>query len=184
MKRYVILTVGKTHSGKTTFARDLEQWVSKSVVIDQDNHAAFINRYYSKLLPRTGPNVLKYTVSQAIVDYAMHQTDLHLIICNSNRSRTGREQLLSYFHNNGFRSILVNFDMPDAILEERVAKTKRDTDIFRSAATFEEVLSRQQADSSKSDIVPPTDGEADHLFTIQQENDVPFIIQEICNLLE
>lgn len=41
MKRLVIITVGKTHSGKTTFARMLEKRLTNSIVMDQDNHAAF-----------------------------------------------------------------------------------------------------------------------------------------------
>ncbi len=43
MKRLVIMTVGKTHSRKTTFARLLEQELGNSFVMDQDNHAEFIN---------------------------------------------------------------------------------------------------------------------------------------------
>jgi uridine kinase len=45
MKRLVIMTVGKTHSGKTTFARALEQELNNSFVMDQDNHAEFINTF-------------------------------------------------------------------------------------------------------------------------------------------
>ncbi|MCG3089757.1 ATP-binding protein [Sporosarcina cyprini] len=184
MKRYAILTVGKTHSGKTTFARELEQYMSNSLVIDQDNHAAFINKHYGKLMPTSGPNTLKYTLTHTIVDYAVHETNLHMIICNSNRSRKGREELLSYFRNKGFDTIIVNFDIPDAVLQERVKRTTRGTEIFRSASSFDEVLARQQADNYNSDAAVPVVGEADDLFTIRQENDVPFIIQEICNLIE
>lgn len=39
MKRLAILTVGKTHSGKTTFARELEQCLPESVIIDRDDLA-------------------------------------------------------------------------------------------------------------------------------------------------
>ncbi|EVT98089.1 hypothetical protein U365_13840, partial [Bacillus anthracis 9080-G] len=39
MKRFVIITVGKTHSGKTTFARELEKEFPHSFVMDQDNQA-------------------------------------------------------------------------------------------------------------------------------------------------
>ena len=46
MKRFVIITVGKTHSGKTTFAKALEKELSHSFVMDQDNQAEFINTHY------------------------------------------------------------------------------------------------------------------------------------------
>jgi len=49
MKRFVIITVGKTHSGKTTFARELEDQLNHSVVIDQDNHAEAIQTDHVKV---------------------------------------------------------------------------------------------------------------------------------------
>ena len=45
MNRFVIMTVGKTHSGKTTFAKALEEEMTNSVVIDQDNHAEFLHTF-------------------------------------------------------------------------------------------------------------------------------------------
>ncbi|MGD6801792.1 ATP-binding protein [Rossellomorea vietnamensis] len=87
MKRYVILTVGKTHSGKSTFARLLEEKQEDIFVIDQDNHAEFINTHYKRLLPEEGPNTLKTAITQSIVEYAVKNTDSHLILCNSNLDR-------------------------------------------------------------------------------------------------
>jgi uridine kinase len=60
MKRLLILTVGKTHSGKSTFAYALEKELSNSVVVDQDNHAEFLHTYYQQLVPNQGPNKIKY----------------------------------------------------------------------------------------------------------------------------
>lgn len=60
MNRFVIMTVGMTHSGKTTFAVALETAMEPdAVVIDQDNHAAFINDHYRKLRPSEGPKYVK-----------------------------------------------------------------------------------------------------------------------------
>jgi deoxyadenosine/deoxycytidine kinase len=44
------MTVGKTYSGKTTFARALEQELNNSFVMDQDNHAEFINTFYDNCI--------------------------------------------------------------------------------------------------------------------------------------
>lgn len=143
MKRLVIITVGKTHSGKTTFAKALERQLDSSLVIDQDNHAEFISTHYRSLLPKQGRNTIKYAITHTIVDYAVHQTDFHLILCNSNRSRQGRLDLLADFHDKGFISILVHFDIPEHVLEERVANSQRSTNVFRSASSFEEVLIRK-----------------------------------------
>ncbi|MGN4425260.1 ATP-binding protein [Bacillus cereus group sp. MYBK30-1] len=186
MKRLVIITVGKTHSGKTTFARTLEKELPNSFVMDQDNHAEFINTYYEKLQPTEGPNTLKHGLSKFIVDYAKEYTNLHLIICNSNRSRNGRMYLLNeLFKKEEYVRILVHFDIPDDVLYERVARSQRSTNIFRgNYSSFEEVLVRQQDESLHEDVVDPVENEADYLFVIRNCKDVNSTIEEIIHLAE
>jgi len=186
MKRLVIITVGKTHSGKTTFARALEKELDNSFVMDQDNHAEFLNTYYKNLQPKAGPNTLKHALSRLIVDYAKENTDFNLIICNSNRSRKGRVDLLErLFPKEEFIRILVHFDIPDDVLLERITQSQRSTNIFRGAySTFEEVLQRQQAESYKEDVTAPEEGEADHLFIIRDSAEVDSIIKKIVHIAE
>lgn len=52
MNRLVVMTVGMTHSGKSTFAQTLKSRLENAIVIDQDNHAEFLQTYYEKLLPK------------------------------------------------------------------------------------------------------------------------------------
>ncbi|MGF9965747.1 AAA family ATPase [Bacillus rhizoplanae] len=186
MKRLVIITVGKTHSGKTTFARALEKELNNSFVMDQDNHAEFINTNYKNLQPKRGPNTLKHALSKLIVDYVKEHTDLNLIICNSNRSRNGRLYLLEeLFNKEEFVRILVHFDIPDDVLHERVTQSQRSTNIFRGAySNFEEVLVRQQAESLKEDVTDPVDGEADHFFVIKDNEEVNSVIKEVVHIAE
>jgi predicted kinase len=185
MKRLVIMTVGKTHSGKTTFARALEQKLNNSFVMDQDNHAEFINTFYEKLQPKQGPNTLKHALSRLIVDYAIEHTDFHIIISNSNRSRKGRSNLLEELYTKKkFVRIIVNFDIPDDVLKARVIQSQRSTNIFRNASTYEELLKRQQNDSLKDDVTDPVEEEADHLFVIKDNEDVPFVIQKIVQIAQ
>jgi predicted kinase len=179
MTRLVIMTVGKTHSGKSTFAKSLEEQLQNSVVIDQDNHAEFINNFYRSLLPMEGPNTLKNAVSRTIVDYAMNETSLHLILCNSNLSRSGRLKLLEHFNQKGLTTILVHLDIPERVLQARVANSERSTAIFRNATTFEEVLNRQQTDGYFKDAAAPIEGEADHLYVIRDSGAVQNVIGKI-----
>ncbi|MGG0301134.1 AAA family ATPase [Bacillus albus] len=184
MKRLVIITVGKTHSGKTTFAKELEKELPHSFVMDQDNQAEFINTHYEKLQPAEGANTFKHGLSKFIVDYAKEHTSLHLIISNSNRSKNGRLYLLNgLFPQNEYVRILVHFDIPDDVLYERVACSTRSTNIFRGGySTFKEVLDRQQSESLHEDVVDPIKNEADYLFVIRNRNDVNSTIEEIVHL--
>ncbi|KAB2443976.1 ATP-binding protein [Bacillus luti] len=184
MKRLVIITVGKTHSGKTTFARELEKELPHSFVMDQDNQAEFINTHYEKLQPAKGPNTFKHGLSKFIVDYAKEYTNLHLIICNSNRSKNGRLYLLNeLFPQNEYVRILVYFDIPDDVLYERVVRSKRSTNIFRGDySSFKEVLNRQQTESLHEDVVDPIENEADFLFVIRNSKDVNNTIEKILHL--
>ncbi|EJQ49916.1 CRISPR-associated endoribonuclease Cas2 [Bacillus mycoides] len=186
MKRLMIMTVGKTHSGKTTFARALEKELNNSFVMDQDNQAEFINTFYEKLQPKQGPNTFKHAISQLIVDYSIENTNLHLIVCNSNRSQSIRLNLLeNLFTKNQFVRILVNFDIPDDVLQARVTKSKRSTNIFRgSHLNFEKILIRQQNESINEDIVDPIEGEADHLFVIKDNEEVGSVIKEIVHIAQ
>jgi adenylate kinase family enzyme len=181
MNRLVIMTVGKTHSGKTTFAKALEKELHNSVVIDQDNHAEFLHTYYQPLLPKNGPNLIKYALTQTIVEYAVNETDYHLILCNSNRSRAGRLKRLEQYHHKGFTSILVHFDISEHILKERIAKSNRSTTVLRTATTFEEVLTRQEEETNK-DVIAPIKGEAKHLFVINHPDEVQSVINRIVKI--
>lgn len=184
MKRLVIITVGKTHSGKTTFANALESKLNNSFIMDQDNNAEFLNTYYKNLLPKQGPNVLKHSISKVIIDYAKEHTDFHIIASSANRTRKGREYLLEEIYDkDAFVSILVHFDIPDEILRERVTKSQRSTNILRgSYSNFEEVLVSQQNGSMNKDVVDPEEGEADFLFVIRDNKEADSVIKEIVHI--
>lgn len=178
------MTVGKTHSGKTTFARLLEQRLENSFVMDQDNQAEFINTHYEKLQPKIGPNILKNSLSRFIVDYAIENTHLHLIICNSNRNIKSRKKLFDeVFTSEKFIRILVNFDIADEVLINRVRQSQRSTNIFRGTySNFEQVLIRQQKESLKEDVVEPSIDEAEYLFVVENNKDVDSVIQKIIQI--
>ncbi|MCM3496935.1 ATP-binding protein [Paenibacillus lactis] len=175
MRRLVIMTVGKTHSGKTTFAKELESVLQQAVVIDQDNHAEFINSHYKKLRPIEGPNTLKFSVTNAIVKYAIEESNFHIILSNSNLSKSRRTNVLRHFQDKGFESIIVYFDLPTDLLKERVIKTQRSKAIFRSASSFLEVLERQE----NSTLIQPSKDEANYLFDIKDSSSTMEIIQQI-----
>ena len=169
VNRLLVMTVGKTHSGKSTFAQTLKRHLGNTCVVDQDNHAEFINTYYRELLPKQGPNTLKYSVTETIVEYAVTQTKMHLVLCNAYRSLADRTKLLNKFKGLGFTTVLVNFDIPDELLMARISRTKRSTTVFRSVSSFTEVLARQQSESTRMDMASPKEDEADYFFVIDSD---------------
>ncbi len=181
MKRLVIMTVGMTHSGKTAFAKALENRIENAVVVDQDNHSEFLQTYYEKLVPKDGANHIKHTLTKMIVDYAIHHSDCHLILCNANRNQESRKELLSYYKENNFTSILVHFNLPISLLKERIAKNNRDTLRLRTASSYDEVLARQDKQTGM-EALDPIPGEADYLFTVKEEGDVSVILEKISKL--
>ncbi len=92
--------------------------------------------------------------------------------------------LLEFFHNKGFVSILVHFDIPDQILRQRVDTSQRSKAIFRSATSFEEVLTRQLAKSHKIEISAPIEGEADYLFVIKNTDEVESVSRGIVKIAQ
>ncbi len=45
-KKYVVMCVGRTHTGKTTFARKLARYLLNATIIDNDEIALFISKAY------------------------------------------------------------------------------------------------------------------------------------------
>jgi len=181
MNRFVIMTVGKTHSGKTTFSKSLEKEMHNSVVIDQDNHAEFLQKHYQNILPTQGENSIKYAITQTILDYVVNATNCHLILCNSNRNRVGRMKLLEHLKSKGFTTIIVNFNIPENVLKDRVNHSQRSTTILRTVSTFEEVLIRQNKESNQGNVIEPQEDEVDYFFVIKKSDDVQSVIRIIVN---
>lgn len=180
------MTIGKTHSGKSTFAKSLEGKLQNSFVLDQDNHAVFIHSHYQKLQPSIGTNTLKYGLSKYILEYAIQQTTLHIILCSSNRHTNDRIQLLNtYFPKEQFIRIIVHFDIEEKILFERIQNTNRTTTIFRdSSMSFDQLLTLQHHETKEQGFDTPTkaEAEAEHIFTLQSKDDEKLIIHEIVQL--
>ena len=157
----------------------LERRLPNSFVIDQDNHASFLNRHYAKLLPERGPNKPKYALTEAILNYALTETDRHLILCNANRDRAGRKRLLSRLKEAGLFRVLVYFDLPTEVLRARVAASRRSTDSLRTASSFEEVLERQLMQEAKSLVTLPDPTKVDAYLAVKRVDELEAQIDDV-----
>lgn len=171
MRRIVLLTVGKTHAGKSTFADRLSRLYPSFLVIDQDVHARFLNTHYQKLLPLDGPNHLKHQLTDTIVEHARRQSDLHLIVCNANLSKKQRIRFLQQFPKDQYRTILVYFDLAEEVLLARVDASIKDRAEIRGAEDYRQILSRQRLERPEPD-------EADQVIRIRTQTDIESFLQD------
>lgn len=173
MQRLLILTVGKTHTGKSIFARTLAEQLPNSLIIDQDHHAAFLNTHYPELVPKRGTNDVKHALTQFISSIATERTDAHLIVCNANLSRGNRLRLLNeQYPPTVFHRIIVFFDVSDTTVLTRIKHSDRSSVVIRGEITYEALIQKQA-------VEPPEADEADQLHVIQEPNDVASVIQQI-----
>ncbi|WP_192797372.1 ATP-binding protein [Psychrobacillus glaciei] len=168
------MTIGTTHSGKTTFAKILEKRLINSIVIDQDVQGEFLEKHYPSLLPEKGLKILKF---------ALRKTDNHIILCNSNRQKQPRLNLIEKFKKEGFQTLIVNFNLPLEILKDRIINSHRDTTILRNVSNYNEVLEIQLKQTKNEGFNPPNEDEVNHLFSICNENDVQKVIEKIIKLI-
>lgn len=173
MKRLVIMTIGKTHSVKTTFGSKLEKKLPTSIVIDQDNHASFLHTHYPNLVPEHNPFKLKIMLSQFILNYAITETDANL-------SKRGRVSLLEqFFPQAKWTRIYVYFDYSTETLQQRIMHTTRSTTIFRDATmTFERLI-----EEHTEQLEPPTEEEVDYIFCVNETQSVEKVIEEIQEIM-
>ncbi|MET3575477.1 ATP-binding protein [Bhargavaea ullalensis] len=179
MTRLAMMTVGKTHSGKTTFAKLLAKELPNTVVIDQDRQAKFLNDHYPQLLPEKGPNRIKHDLTRTLAEYAAEHTNCHLILSNSNLGEKDRREWLDRYKEYGFETVLVCFNLSEDMLRLRIRKSQKSTDVFRVSLTYDDLLERQQ--KQFPDVMPAA-GEADHLFTVSGTEEINPVIGRILGL--
>ncbi len=182
--RLFVMTIGKTHSGKTTFANALKQKLSNSVVIDQEAHVEFLQSYYQDSLPKQGNHTMKNTMSKLALDYYITCTNTNMIVCNTHLSRAHRLTILEkIFTKNKFTRILIYFEIPEDVIVARIKESNRSISQFRSdCSNFEEVLALQKEASSNLNEEYPQLDEADYIFIINDNCNQDAVIEEILHI--
>ena len=183
-KRLFIMTIGKTHSGKTTFAQALKKQLSNSVVIDHEDHVEFLQSYYKDSLPKQGSHIVKNTISRLVLDYHLAFTKNHLIICNTNLSPdnqfTIHEKL---FSENKITSVLIYFDNSEKVLLDRINESNRTIPQFGSVhSNFIEVFNQQKAASPNQKEEISQFDRADHIFIMNDNEQQDDIIEKIVQI--
>ena len=184
-KKYVIMCVGYTHSGKTTFARNLEKKVKNIVLIDNDDIATFINGKYPlavfseyNKVKRTykEPN-FKFLIFQETFKFCL-RAGLNIIHASGNLGNDSRIFIRKNVKKYDYELITVYFNLPKKLLLERIKNTTKDTKAFRSSKKWSEILPRQELYSK----LPPSKKNTVY-FEIKNGNDCKKVFETLKKIL-
>jgi len=185
---FVVMTVGKTHSGKTTFGKELATKLKKACVLDSDVLAEFLKTTYPSLYnvdynrdnnEFTQWYYLKLSLMIEIFKRAL-KTDVTVIstAANSNKGIRKRARILS--HKEWRKIIMVYFNRPEKILLDRIANSGRSKLCLTHSKDFKDLLLNRQ--SKIFEI--PNPKEADIFFEINDDKSWKAVQSKILKLLK
>jgi len=169
----LILTIGKTHSGKTTFAEELKDKIN-GVVIQTDPLAEFLKDNFpidfceDKEHDGSFQNQsLKMELFETILDYGPKHQKYNIILANSNLHLKLREKIIKLARQNGWLVAGVYFNYPEKVLENRIISAQKSKKVLNASADFKVLLKKQKKIISK-----PRSEEFDLFFEIKTDNDL------------
>lgn len=147
----LIMFIGKTHSGKTTFAKELEEIKKDILVLEADPIALFMRENFPKLRELDDKEhsgafknaSLKYRLFLLMVEFSMSFCRT-IILSNSNMYERGRRLVFKLAKKYKYKTIGVYFDFPEEILINRIKKSKRTTKILRVSKDFNDLIINQR----------------------------------------
>ncbi|MEI6863939.1 MAG: AAA family ATPase [Candidatus Adlerbacteria bacterium] len=183
MSGLTLLTIGKTHSGKSTFAKEIATSIPNSVILETDTIALFLRSHYLSLhsldLDHKGsfsdPS-LKFLVYCTILEFALKQGS-NCILSNSNMYENGRKQVLDIIKKYPGKTIGVYFNYPEEVLFERVKNSQRDTKVLSVSKDFNELIVKQ-----RERFQPPNPSDFDYFFEVTNPDQLSEISKEIIEL--
>lgn len=179
----LIMFIGKTHSGKTTFAKELEKIKKDVLVLEADPVALFMRENFPKLRELDDKEhsgafknaSLKYRVFLLLLEFSM-TFGRTIILSNSNMYKQGRKFVFQLAKKYRYKTIGIYFDFPEEFLINRIIKSKRTTKILRVSKDFNELIINQR---TRMQVPSPKD--FDKFYTIKSEED---LIQVKSNLVK
>lgn len=182
----LIMFIGKTHSGKTTFAKELEEINQNLLVLEADPIALFMREHFPKLREMDNKkdfgklkNIsLKYKLFLSLLEFSM-SFDRTIILSNSNMYESGRKLIFSLAQKFNYKIIGVYFDFPEEFLISRIKESKRTTKILRVSKDFNDLIINQR---TRMQVPNPKD--FDKFFVINSENDFNKIKKDLIEIIK
>lgn len=185
--RFIVMTVGYIHSGKTTFGRKLASLVPHTVCLERDPVAAMLNENFPAVLEedkktwdlKNGQR-LKDRIFNIILQEAKDNPDLHLVLTNCNARREDRTKQIAALRAEmkEAKIIMVYFDIDIQEIERRVQFSEKPKTVLTVSSDFVESLQKQKTFFQK-----PAEDEADLFFTIRNNENTDEVLAAISELL-
>jgi predicted kinase len=149
--RKLIIFIGKTHSGKTTLAKELENIDIDIINIEADPISLFIRDNFPRIRDLENINTidrykevsLKYSIFLELLEFVMAFGN-PIVLSNSNMYQRGRMLIYKLAKKFNYDIIGVYFDLPEEILLERINKSNRTTKILRVSKNFTDLIINQR----------------------------------------
>lgn len=184
-----ILCVGKSHSGKTTVARSLAEHIDFTV-LDTDAIDLFVKDNYPGIVDFEKNNrefysnkdaftpLLKLEVQATVFRYSL-KIGKGVILSNGNLTEAVRSYQVAIAKKAQSPTVIVLFDIRDEVLLQRIKTSGKTTKTLTVSKSLEEMLERQI-----SVFVPPHQGEADYMLTINAEAPIEENVDRIVAFLK
>jgi len=193
----VILLTWLNHSGKSTFAKELDNFSDNIMIIENDLRREFAEEHYSILCERStqkertfdDPDLRAFHLKTMMKFWLQHDVNICLANCNSNKSY--RNDLVNYIHSLWHKAIIVYFDINYNILNERalVADNHKNPNLYvwvDRVTSTEDWKQRilNNLEWMKKNYEKPTDDEWDHFFCIKDNKNSDKILNKIISLID
>ena len=161
-EKYIVMCVGYSHSGKTTFARRMKKATKNIVVIDNDDIALFVNQTYPEVAlskfnysKKTfqDPN-FKFLLYQDIFNFCL-RAGVNIILSNGNLAEDIRSIIRKQAKKYGYKLITLYFNFPERIIMARANKSQKNRAAFMQAKDWPDVLRSQKM---YAELPPPKKG--------------------------
>lgn len=177
----LIMFIGRTHSGKTTFAHNLSVAFPNMIVLEADPIAVFMKEKFPKLRELDDREhsgmfkeiSLKFRTFLLFVEFAL-SLDRTVLLSNSNMWVEGRRMVFELCKKFNYNIIGVYFDLDESVLVERVLQANRSKDVLRETKDFQELIIKQR---SRMQVPDPT--EFNDFLIIKSEDDLKMIKEKL-----
>lgn len=182
----LIMFVGKTHSGKTTFANEIKKEVENVLILEADPIAVFMKEKFPELRENDDREhtgifkeiSLKYKTFLLFLEFAL-DLGKPIILSNSNMWLKGRELVFELCKKYNYKVVGVCFDFPEEVLFERAKISERSLNVLRTSKDFNDLIINQ-----RTRMQVPDPSEFDIFFTIQNPGELEQIKKELETILK